>query len=85
MEQEESFTPDYLIDNYIYSFKNKPLLLHIKLKLKHAVKLIDALHDNGYTKTKSLNEDEYLNLSLSNKDNTFFVDIQKFEYIMKKL
>lgn len=83
---DEQHVPDYLmIDKYIYSFKNKPLILHTRLKLEKFVKLLDALHDNGYTKTKNLTEDEYLKLIVVNKDNTFLVDNEKFDYIMKKI
>lgn len=86
MEENEQHIPDYtFVEDYIYTFKNKPLILHIKLKLSKFVKLLDLLHDKGYTKTKTLTENEYLDLVIVNKDNTFLVDNDKFEYIMKKI
>lgn len=85
MEKNEHI-PDYTpIEDYIYTFKNKPLILHIQLKLGKFVKLLDLLHDKGYTKTKTLTQNDYLDLAIVNKDNTFLVDNEKFEYIMKKI
>jgi hypothetical protein len=74
-----------LRENYIITYKKKPVVIHSVLQFRDFVRLLDILFDAGYTKTTEISEDEFNDYYREVNCTMYKIDEETLGEMIKKL